>query len=270
MTPTREEMIAALVAAGGNQAELDMKPEEEIKALYDQLQAAGAPTPEAAGAVPMADVPPEEMKVAILEAGLATEEELATMTPEDMEALYEIAMGEPEEATPPAATPTPGPVATMAEREARQVLARTRELNRQLAAGAAKLKRDRITAFCEKLVSDGRILPVQKQDYIDLLMTRPDGLRKFSDTGKPRISMLTEKMSELGKRQPIIRLGERVKGAPVQTKDARRSAFQSQVSKFAETSASAIERTGKTPTKFVEETMAAWDKNPDEAEKLFA
>lgn len=264
----REEMIAALVAAGQDQAQLDTMSDADLKALMDQLGMGAAPAagaaPPPAGVAAMADVPREQMIAELVELG-EDAAELEAMTEEDLKTLYDLLKGGDEgDAAAAGAAASPSPAATpMSERVAKyaeQTMARLTAVNRQLATQANQMKRQKIAAFCERMVNQGRILPAQKGDYVSLLMGLTEGVRKFSDN-RPRASELAEKMAEIAKRAPLIRLSERVASDPRKGGDANSEVRK--VEKFAELQGPTLRKYGTDPKTMVDAAKKRAAEDPD-------
>lgn len=222
---TRDQMIAELTAAGQDPAALAAMDDASLQAAYDALKGAAPANPDAAGDVATmgdaATMSREEIIAELVAAGQDAAS-LETMSDDDLRKMYaDLGLGATAE-TPAAAEPA---VAAMSERDRRTVRDAVRfseqavkQLRRQLHANKAQ----RVNAFCEQMVREGRIIPAQVNDYRGLLLglNADKPVHNFSDGGRVvRGSALDRKMAELKARAPIVRFGEKVGGGgtPAQT-----------------------------------------------------
>ena len=222
----RATMIAEMVAGGVPQAELDMLDEAGLAAKYAEWKASqGAPAnPDAAGDVAMmgdvATMSREEI-VAELTAAGQDAAALESMSDDDLKKLYtDLGLGATAE-TPAAAEPAVAAMSEAARRQLKQIAQTAKfaeQYGRQMKTQLHDAKRQRVNAFCEQMVREGRILPAQVNDYRGLLLgldaAKP--VHTFSDGGRQvRGSALDRKLAEIKARAPIVRFGERLPGAGV-------------------------------------------------------
>jgi hypothetical protein len=245
----REDLIAELVAAGQDPATLEPLSDDELQELYNQLNGGETTT--------MADMTREEMIAELVAQGqdpvaleAKTDDELAAML-------------KPAEA---AAAPA---VAAMSERNRqRRTLTSTRRLNVALAREEARLKvrlrevkkRD-AESFCESLVTAGRIRPVDKANYLALLMTLNDvrHVHKFTEGGKVKaVTAYEAKKKELSKLPVVIHFGEKL-----QSKTTTTEGEVQKVKSFAEMNQGAIKASGKTKEQFVHSFTELRKKKPE-------
>lgn len=158
-----------------------------------------------------------------------------------------------------------------AERQAQQTLARTQALNAKLTAEERKvadrlveLKRKEVSKFCEQLVGEGRIRPVDVAVYSLALMSMDDekATHKFSESGKTEmVTPFIAKQRELLKLPVVIKFGEKLGGKPGQVDD---SIETERVRRFAESDimAPALKAAGKKPEQYVHSFSERRKKDP--------
>lgn len=224
LTPTgtpgmdRATMIAEMVAAGQPQADLDLMDDAALQAAYDAWKATAAAPPADAGVAMMGDAAAMSREEIVAELTAAGQDAAAleSMSDDDLRKLYtDLGLG----AT--AAAPAEPAVAAMSETARRQLrqIAETakfaEQYGRQMKTQLHDAKRQRVNAFCEQMVREGRIIPAQVSDYRGLLLgldaAKP--VHTFSDGARQvRGSALDRKMAEIKARSPIVRFGERLPG----------------------------------------------------------
>jgi hypothetical protein len=258
---TRDDMIAALVAAGEDQAALTALSDEELKQLYD---AAMGGEPAAPGGVEtMAD--PADMSREDLVAELTAMGEdpaaLDAMSDDDLKALYAQLAGGGD------VPPQPAPAAPMGEgckkhksfSEQADALARKRLLAERRLLHAAN--RDRVTQFCETAVKAGQILPAQVP-FFKFVLGQLNGLtyRTFSDgKGKAVTATALDRAMALGRTLPnVIRFAERI----TQPAAADGEREVNAVTRFSEVNAPALKAGGTTPAAYVETFKKLREKRP--------
>ncbi len=237
---SREEMIAALVDMGQDQAELEAMPEDELGALYDEMTAAddagtegGESTEEMGDPAAM----PREELIAELVAQGQDAAQLEAMSDDDLRALYGQLVGGAT-ATAPAAAPAP--VAAMGDRgkpkpkvtpkprvsamsESAKIAKKARQLNsaldgelRRLRVANHNRKVEDATRFCDKLVADGRATPaLVKTALLGALLAADDtrAVHKHSENGQTRTLTAYElKKLEFAKLPRVVKFGERLPG----------------------------------------------------------
>jgi hypothetical protein len=200
--------------------------DEQLAALA-QLAAGGVPAGAAAPAEmqegePAADRPPRaEQEQAIIAAGLATAEELATMTDDEVWELYQQATG--TAAAPAEATmserqtrrPSVRPVALFAEMRRQAALIEVRQ--RRLEAGQRALERDQrrrqqaeraalVRAYCERWLRERKISPAEADEratvpnlYGRLLAASGTAIRRY---GERSYSEFEAAVAEVEQRPP--------------------------------------------------------------------
>lgn len=190
--PSRDEMIAALVAAGQDQATVTAMDDATLAAAYAAITAAPAPM--------MADAPPDDpddptkKKPFPPVAVMSETEQKAAASLKNIQAHEEAAKKRNE-------------VAAKRERDAKRKDAET---------------------FCEGLVKSGKLLPHQKADYISILTPLDDStaLHKFSENGKTETLTAFElKKRELQNRPKVVTYGEKVPGGGTSPQDAKSAAM---------------------------------------------
>ena len=186
---TRDDLIAALVALGEDQATLDTMTDDDLRNLWAQLTGA------------------------------------------DLSAMSDQSKGGANGGGGGKSARQPSKVTLQfAERQAQASIQRVRTLNGKLAAEERKLvdrltalKRQEVDKFCERLVTEGRIRPVDVDVYAAALMALADDkpTHKFSETAADGKTVKTEmltpfvaKMRELAKLPVIIKFGEKLGGQP--------------------------------------------------------
>lgn len=231
--PSREEMIAACVEAGEDQATVEALPEEELAALYEEIMSEPPEGGEGGGGevAEMGDpamMAREELIAELVAAGQDAAA-LEAMPDEDLKALYGQVVGG---ATATAAA-APAPVAAMGERTVRnRQLARFSErdmrravnvakpleaaanrLYRQVLRQEAQLKSRDAHQFCETLVKNGQVTPAMAKTVVLPLLLSMDSVNevhKYSENGKTRVvSAYERKKAELTKLPRVVHFGER-------------------------------------------------------------
>lgn len=281
MMADRQTMIDALVAVGQDPAALEAMDDPSLQALYDQLIAdQGNGT-----ATPMADVNGVEMSreemIAALVAQGQDEASLQAMTDDELAQML-AGMGTAPAATPAAATPMsdrskkPAKALTFAERQANASLARIKAHERVLAMQAKRAKqragdlhKQNVSMFCDQLVKEGRLLPVQRP-AVESMLVRLDDVNpvlKYSEGGRVRYETAFErKKRELRGWPVLVRFGERPgltlsNGAQGHDHQAETAELQ-KVQKFAEVYADQITKGGIKPEVYVSRFVEMRKKNP--------
>lgn len=269
----RAALIAALVAAGQDQAQLDAMTDEQLQARAAELGV--TVTPPEQPAAPMAEgeeggetgtemMPSvEELTAMLIDLG-ADPASLEGKTPEELMAMLdELTAGQP--ATPPAQPAAPMSDMAKVKKYSERVIAQAAELQRRLAIERRHLKTQRINTFSETLVRSGRFTPAQMEFVKGLLMLVPD-VAKFSD-GKPGVTMLDRQLAKASKLPSIRKFGEKVTNPAPNPKDLKAKAVQAYQA-FSEASVAAIKATGKTVQQNVEEFSKIFDRDPQAAMSL--
>lgn len=248
----REDLISELVANGEDPAALEAKSDDELQAMYDALIGAGQ----------MADMTREEMIAKLVEGG-ADPASLEGKTDDELAAL----LATPESAETPA-VPMSERRKAQAFAEVSRIAAKARTVNLELDRERAKLKarqrqakRQEATAFCERLVTQGRIRPVDKANYVQLLLTLNDEkhTHRFSEGGKVKVLTAYEaKKRELATLPVVINFGEKL-----QSKTTTTEGEVQKVKSFAEMHANAIKASGKTKEQFIHSFTEARKKKPE-------
>lgn len=273
---TREEMTAALAAAGEDRAALEAMSDDDLKALYD-AKVGGAGGGGDGGVAAMGD--PAAMTREELVAELTTlGEDAATLeglTDDELRELYAILTGEPTAAAPAAATAAPAPVTPLSERRRGQPAAvaasRFAEIARDVDRAALRLSVQGFNAvrkadaekFFEQLVRDGKQVPAAKALVVGQLM-RADGVRvrHFSEKGKRVARTAYEQLkAEYAALPAVVRLGERV-GQPAADAAGAAEREERAVERFAEVQAPALRAAGRTKEQFVQTFRDARKKDP--------
>ena len=292
--PTREEMIAALVDMGDDEAELQGLSDDELKAEYEAAMEDGgeeSPDPETED---MADPAALDRAGLIAELTAAGQDPAALdpLTDDELRALYDQVVNGATPAEPAAAPPAAPmgekrpmqtyaerrgrrqtqPVTTLAEIEARRTIASCRKLTklseqqaRRIRKTAAELKARDIEQFCEQQVREGRYTPAMVQTVVKPLLAKCDDtlpVFTFSDGGRTRkVTEYERKKAELAKAPKVVHLGERFPGGsgPATTAEAERQ----KVERFAEVQGEALKKAGTTKAQFVAKFSEAQKRRPD-------
>lgn len=247
-TMSRDDMIAELVAAGQDAAQLEGMSDAEIAQLYAQIGAAPQSAPQPAAAA-MSDRPnPRSSPVSTTRRGAARR--------------------------PVAPKPSaPNPSAPFSDREARQLTANARELDAVVRSELARLKRNAMkdkrkaaAAFCDKLVHDGKYTRAQVKAVVFPLLLQLDNqhaVHRYSEGGVTKSGTAFErKMAELDAGEAVVRFGERVGGPQVSGPAAATNELNT-VRRFSETIPDATLRaSGTTREKFVAAFAELQKKNP--------
>lgn len=250
---SREKMVAALVAKGQSQEELDGKSDDEIKALYAvEFQ------PEQPAQMAEGDLGRDDMIAALKEMGHA-EEELSALSDEELKALYDAELQQPPEE--PVVPPVPGPQGkpqVMSERkrpmqqtdDSAALRAALRELIQEEICGfrdellgakrdtehfIGNVRKANIRTFCENLRDAGQVLPVELERTVARLNRASTAkLHVFSEKGhRVRKSELDLQMEELQARPPLVPLVERL-GQPTTRVDGEIAKIKNHYARFAE------------------------------------
>lgn len=237
---TPEEMIAALVAAGQDQATVAAMSPADLKAAYDLVK----------GATPMADDPNKKPDAPADPAKKEPDgDEVAKMSEKAAASLKRITDLE----------------ASAAARE------------KAAAARQQKAKVSDAEAFCEKLVREGRLLPFQKADYVGVLTALDDthALHKFSENGTTEILTAFErKKRELERRPLMVKFGEKVPGgsAADATPEAKKASALTKAKEHAATVPDAVwkQTSYGTGAGFVQKFSEVFDKNAELAMQMIA
>ena len=231
----REELIAELVAMGQDAAQLEVMPEEELRALATQLLG---------GATPAA--PPAPAPVAPMSERRRTKPRNSQVRTMSETARY--------------------------RRKARELFNEADLAVRELRRSNHETKKQDAESFCDRLIEKGQILPAQRADYLSILLPL-DNLRrvhKYSENGQTRTASAYElKKIELAKRSPILKFGERFPKDPTAKPDAE--AEVAKVRQFAETLPDGALKAGgyKNRNQFVEKFAEMHKKDPEyTADKL--
>ena len=253
---TREEMIQFLVENGLPEESLQELSDDEIKQVYDEMTGEQSQEP---GAAPESvqfadeedvDYEREELidKLASMGEDRAT---LEAMSDEELRALYEAKRAES------------GQVESMSEitRKARRVSRVITNMTAQAVRHAAAMKRQDAEQFCERLIREGRILPSQKRDYLNILLRENSHqVRKYSELGRRVVrTPYEQKKAELLRRPVIIRFSERIKQTGPRSSEREVQAVQ----RFSEVHADALKKAGKTPAQYVEAFKKLRKANPE-------
>ena len=292
--PTRDEMIAALVDMGDDEAELQGLSDDELKAEYEAAMEDGGeetPDPETED---MADPAALDRAGLIAELTAAGQDPAALdpLTDDELRALYDQVVNGATPAEPAAAPPAapmgekrpmqtyaerrgrrqPQPVTTLAEIEARRTIVSCRKLTklseqqaRRIRKTAAELKARDTEQFCEQQVREGRYTPAMVQTVVKPLLAKCDDtlpVFTFSDGGRTRkVTEYELKKAELAKAPKVVHLGERFPGGsgPATTAEAERQ----KVERFAEVQGEALKKAGTTKAQFVAKFSEAQKRRPD-------
>lgn len=264
-TMPKEELIAAITAAGEPADGLADMSEDELRELATELGVGGAPAGGDTGGMVanMADPSAMSREELIAELVAMGQDPTALETMDD-EALRTMLT---QAATPPATPPAGGAVQmgeknklmTYAEKQTRDALAR-------LLRHEAKAKRQRIDMHCERLVQDGKVVPALIPVVRFALMKADDtkAVQKFSENGVNKTGTKFAELIALTAGLPRLSLfSEKIGGgAATGTKaDARRE--EAAVRKFAENNPSAIRASGKTVEGYVREFNEVRKKRPE-------
>lgn len=273
----REDMIADLVAAGQDPAQLQVMSDDDLKQLYDSMIGTTADN----GAAQYADMTRDEMIAQLTSEG-EDPTELAAMTDEELAAMCQPAAPMAEINPPARRAGSSMPTRTAPQRqqpkkvtlqfaEQRRSSIAAQALNREVAVERAKLAKNRrenkrmaAESFCEKLVHNGQIRPVDVPAYVTTLMQCDDqrAAVKFSEAGKTEILTSFEaKKRELLKMPQVIHFGEKIKSAT----GGEEAAEVNKVRRFAESDImrEGFRATGKTPAQYVHTFTEARKKNPE-------
>lgn len=260
MAEGKEQLISELTALGQDPVALEAMDEAALQALLDQLKGADATTD-------MADVDgvqmtAEEMKAALLAQG-KTEEELAGLDEEGLAALLRTGGGSTE---PVAPMNDPSKFQMYSEQQLKRLNATNKMINEAQAKLNKKLreaKKVEVQTFCEEKLRQGKFLPHQLNDYIELGMKKDDRIVcKFSDS-KGKVVKRTcyeQWKAEINARPNVAHFGERIK--PNKGKSIGEEAMI--IQRFAEEHASELKKLyNQKPEDIVRAFRAEKERNPD-------
>jgi hypothetical protein len=282
---SREELIAALTEMGQDAAELEAMPDEELQALYEELQAEGGEGGGEGGEVETMGDPAtmtREELIAELAAAGQDPAGLEAKSDDELRAMYAEVVGGSTASAPAAPA---APVVPMSERtrrapsvrrEAKNLLNNLRSANkfaereiRRIKAVAATNKRRDAEAFCDRLVREGKATPAQvKTTVLPLLLFCDDchQVHNFTENGRTRrLSAYELKKAELSRLPKVIHFGERLDGDKAGGEDEVRK-----VERFADVNRHALRAGGyRDPAAYVAKFSELKKKKPSLTAKEF-
>lgn len=258
-TMSKEDLIAAITAAGESPDGLDAMSEDELRELATELGVGGAPAGDTGGMVANMADPAAMSREELIAELVAMGQDPAALEAMDDEALRSMLAQAATPAAPPAGGAVPmSELAKFTEKKTRDALAR-------LLRHEAKAKRGRIDAHCERLVQDGKVVPALLPVVRFALMKADDTkpVQKFTENGTAKTGTKFDELLALTAGLPRLGLfTEKMPGgAGDGKKDGRRE--EAAVRRFAETNAAALRSAGKTAESFVREFSELRKKRPE-------
>jgi hypothetical protein len=267
----REDLISELTALGQDPATLEPMTDDQLQQMYDELTETEEIEPAAA---PMADgeTPPmtrEEMIAALVAQG-QDPAALQSKTDDELKAMLQ-----PAAPMSDANKPKPKPVAlrtaarpavsvnAFAEktlRESKRLLATVRKEQAKVEAEKKKVKKEQVQAFCERLVSEGRLTPAMRETFeFQLLHADDQRVQRFSENGKAVETTEFERLKRQFASMPkLVHFGEKIKGNGSSSDETEVAA----VRRFAEVQADALKKAGKSPEAYVAKFSELRKKDP--------
>lgn len=237
--PSRDQMVADLVAAGMDQAAVEAMDEAALLAAWQEKQAAAAP------AAPMGSAQ-----------AAARHGSNGTFTAAQVQALVGRAV----------AAALPAALNRAVAAFVKPVQAKVHQLDKFASERLAAEKKARVTAELDALVQQGRVLPAERDGGLDDVLAACDAtaVHKYaSSDGKGTIdqTQFDRLLAALKARPVLAKFGDRFRD-PVDKVDA--DAEEAKVRRYADNQAFAatLRAAGKTPEQFVERFKELRKKQP--------